>query len=47
MRQEEHHRSKTFKEEYLELLKKFQIGYDVDYLFRWIEDERPEDTGRS
>jgi REP element-mobilizing transposase RayT len=37
-RQEEHHRKTTFKEEYLALLKKFQVQYDPRYLFDWIED---------
>ena len=37
--QEEHHAKKTFKEEYLELLKKFHVEYDQKYLFKWIEDE--------
>ena len=37
--QEEHHTKKTFKEEYLELLKKFHVEYDQKYLFKWIEDE--------
>lgn len=32
--QEEHHRVKTFKEEYLDLLKEFEIGYDEQYLFQ-------------
>jgi REP element-mobilizing transposase RayT len=35
--QENHHRKKTFKEEYLELLEKFQIKYHKEYLFEWIE----------
>ena len=35
--QEEHHKKKTFKEEYLEFLKKFEIEYDEKYLFEWIE----------
>ncbi|MBK9718393.1 MAG: IS200/IS605 family transposase [Saprospiraceae bacterium] len=30
--QEEHHRSKKFKEEYLELLKEYQVEYDDQYL---------------
>jgi REP element-mobilizing transposase RayT len=33
--QEEHHRKKTFKEEYLDLLDKFGIEYDSKYLFVW------------
>jgi REP element-mobilizing transposase RayT len=39
--QEEHHRHKTFKEEYLEFLQKFEIEYDEKYLFDWIEDTPP------
>lgn len=35
--QEEHHRRKTFKEEYLDFLKKFEIDYDERYLFEWLE----------
>ncbi|WKZ23507.1 MAG: IS200/IS605 family transposase [Candidatus Brocadiaceae baterium WH-1] len=35
--QEEHHRKKTFKEEYLEFLKKFNVQYNEQYLFTWIE----------
>mgnify|MGYP001428753147 CR=1 FL=1 len=31
--QEEHHRSKKFMEEYLELLKEYQVEYDEQYLF--------------
>ena len=37
MEQETHHKRKTFKEEYLELLEKFGIEYDEKYLFEWIE----------
>lgn len=36
--QKEHHRKRTFKEEYIELLKKYEIEYDEKYLFEWIED---------
>jgi len=35
--QEEHHRKKSFKEEYLETLKAFAVRYDERYLFNWIE----------
>ncbi|MDB4920394.1 transposase [Mucilaginibacter sp.] len=31
--QEEHHKKQTFKVEYIELLKKFNIDYDEQYLF--------------
>lgn len=35
--QEKHHQKKTFKEEYLELLQKFNVDFDEKYLFDWIE----------
>jgi REP element-mobilizing transposase RayT len=35
--QEMHHKQKSFREEYLELLKKYEIEYDEKYLFKWIE----------
>jgi REP element-mobilizing transposase RayT len=35
--QEAHHKKKSFREEYLELLKKFEIEYNEKYLFKWIE----------
>ena len=38
LNQEKNHRKKTFKEEYLELLDKFQVEYDEKYLFEWIEE---------
>ena len=31
--QEEHHRKKTFREEYIDFLKKFQVPYDERFLF--------------
>ena len=37
LNQEEHHKKKTFKEEYLDFLRKFEIEYDEKYLFEWIE----------
>jgi putative transposase len=37
LNQQEHHRRKTFKEEYLELLKEFSVEYDERYLFQWID----------
>jgi REP element-mobilizing transposase RayT len=36
LNQEKHHAKKTFKEEYIELLKKFQIEYDDKYLFQFF-----------
>ncbi len=35
--QEEHHKKKTFKEEYLGILANLDIEYDERYLFEWIE----------
>jgi REP element-mobilizing transposase RayT len=32
-----HHEKKTFKEEYLALLKAFQIEYDERYVFDWLD----------
>lgn len=37
LNQEEHHRKKTFKDEYLELLNKFEIEYNEKYLFEWMD----------
>ncbi|MEO6870418.1 MAG: IS200/IS605 family transposase [Ginsengibacter sp.] len=37
MNQKEHHRKTTFKEEYIELLKKFEIEYEEKYLFEFLE----------
>ncbi len=36
--QEKHHAKKTFKQEYLKMLEKFNVEYDDRYLFEWIED---------
>ena len=35
--QEQHHKTKTFKDEYLKLLHEFQIEYDEKFLFDWVE----------
>lgn len=35
--QEEHHRKKTFKEEYIEFLQAFEVEYDEKYLFEWMD----------
>ena len=32
--QEKHHSKKTFKEEYIEFLKKFEIDYNENYIFK-------------
>jgi putative transposase len=37
LNQEEHHKKKSFKEEYIDLLNRFQIEHKPEYLFDWIE----------
>ena len=37
--QKEHHRKKSFKEEYLKFLKDFNIDFKNEYLFEWIDDK--------
>lgn len=32
--QEDHHRKKTFKEEYIDLLEKFEVKYDEKFTFK-------------
>ena len=39
--QEEHHSKKTFKEEYIQFLKKFEIEYDDRFLFDFLDDAKP------
>ncbi|HQV36556.1 MAG TPA: IS200/IS605 family transposase [Flavobacterium sp.] len=35
--QKEHHRKKSFREEYVDFLKKFEVEFKEEYLFEWIE----------
>lgn len=35
--QKEHHKKSTFREEYKSFLKKFDIDYKEEYLFKWID----------
>jgi REP element-mobilizing transposase RayT len=35
--QEEHHKTKTFKEEYIEFLKSFDIDFEENYIFKEVE----------
>ena len=37
LNQPEHHKKKTFREEYLEFLEKFEIEYDERYLFEFYD----------
>ena len=37
MKQEEHHKKKTFKEEYLKMLSDFDVEFDTKYLFEFYD----------
>ena len=37
LNQEQHHKKKTFKQEYLQFLKKFEMEYNEKYLFEWYD----------
>lgn len=37
LNQETHHTKQTFKDEYLDFLKKFEIEHDEKYLFEWVQ----------
>ena len=37
LNQEAHHKKRSFREEYMDLLNKFNVDYKDEYLFRWIE----------
>jgi REP element-mobilizing transposase RayT len=37
LNQKEHHRKKSFREEYLDFLKTYEIKYNEKYLFEWFE----------
>ncbi len=39
LNQEEHHKKKTFKQEYLEFLEKFEIPFEEKYLFEYLDDK--------
>lgn len=37
LNQEQHHKKKSFREEYLDFLKKYEIEFNEIYLFEWME----------
>lgn len=37
--QKEHHKKMTFRDEYIEFLNKYQVGYEDQYLFKWIQND--------
>lgn len=38
MNQEEHHKTKSFKEEYVKMLNDFDVNYEEKYLFEFYEE---------
>ena len=38
--QEAHHAKKSFKNEYLSLLRKYDIAFDDRYVFKWLDEDR-------
>lgn len=36
-KQEEHHRIKSFRQEYIDFLKSYKIDFNEEYLFEWLE----------
>jgi len=41
LNQEEHHKKQTFRDEYIQYLKKFEIEYDERFLFDFLDDVEP------
>ena len=39
LNQEQHHKKQTFREEYIDFLKKFNIEYNSKYLFEFYDDD--------
>jgi hypothetical protein len=40
--QQEHHKKISFKDEYMEFLKKFQVEYNTQYLFDFFDSNFPD-----
>ena len=36
LKQEEHHKKQSFRDEYLEFLRKFEVPYEERFLFKWV-----------
>ena len=45
LRQKEHHKKQTFKEEYFQFLKDFNVQYEEKYLFDWVPYEQCDAKG--
>jgi len=37
--QKQHHRKRTFREEYLEFMNRFNVPFEDQFLFNWVEEE--------
>ena len=42
--QQEHHKKRTFREEYVDFLEKFAVEYDARYLFDFFDDLKADNT---
>ena len=40
--QKQHHKKKTFKDEYIALLKAFEIEYNEEYTFEWFDENESD-----
>lgn len=38
--QKEHHKKRTFRDEYISFLQKYEIQFKSEYLFDWIEEKK-------
>ena len=38
LQQPEHHKKQSFKEEYMQFLRKFAVDYNPKYLFEWYDE---------
>jgi putative transposase len=43
--QEEHHKRKSFQEEYLSILNQFDVKFDDRFIFEFYEDNKPSPEG--
>ena len=39
LNQKKHHAKRSFREEYLEILQRCEVGFEEKYLFEWISEE--------
>lgn len=46
LNQEEHHKKRSFREEYLDMLNKFEVDYDEQYLFEFYDENYQEEENK-